>query len=137
MRAAQIVRHHVSPPEPPAKGESADAAAIRYVQSIKVALTEHGALENSKDGAHKQDATFLIGRKDALFFVDCGFCLNAASPQEPFLAIGSGDRPARGVLAYLHEYEPDMPAKKMVRRALEIAARQATGVAPPFDYISL
>ena len=74
------------------------------------------------------DCQALIGVAGELFVLDSDLC--AWRPLCGYAAIGSGEGPAR---TSLHETEKLLP-KTRLKRALERASQETTGVRPPFTF---
>lgn len=75
-----------------------------------------------------EDCQALIGVAGALFIMESDLCFWRTL--EDFSAIGSGAGPARTSLCETQKLQP----RTRLKRALERAAKETTGVRPPFTY---
>lgn len=126
-RFESVMRYSVEIPRLRKGQDPGHWANVDLAYEIRKALVNDGYTCTS--GAFEiEDCEALIGVAGELFILTADLC--AWRPLTSFAAVGSGEGPAR---TSLHETAKLQPRTRL-KRALERAAAETTGVRPPFTY---
>ncbi len=125
-RFEALMRYAVDVPRYRKGTDPAQWANIDLAYEIRKAHINDGYA--SEAGAFVIDAQALVGVAGELFVMEEDLCFWRMA--EDYAAIGSGQGPAR---TSLHETAKLQPRTRL-KRALERAAKETTGVRPPFVY---
>jgi ATP-dependent protease HslVU (ClpYQ) peptidase subunit len=126
-RYESVMRYLVEIPRLKKGVDPAQWANVDLAYEIRRAHVNDGFVHDS-GFFEMEGCEALIGVAGELFIMSADLC--AWRPLCGYAAIGSGEGPAR---SSLHETEKLQP-KTRLRRALERAASETTGVRPPFTY---
>lgn len=126
-RYESVMRYLVEIPRFRKGTDPAQWANVDLAYEIRKAHINDGYVHDS--GAFEiKECQALIGVAGELFVMDSDLC--AWRTLCGYAAIGSGEGPAR---SSLHETEKLLPRTRL-KRALERASQETTGVRPPFTY---
>lgn len=131
-RFGQILRYHVSWPEPPPPGADLFSFVVTdVVEAMRTALRAHGALGSDGRGEKGGMCLFAIGGK--IFGIADDF--KVMTQPEPFAAIGAARLIALGSL-YSTQGFTDLTPEQRVRLALEAAQTFSPAVREPFTFVT-
>jgi len=129
FRMGQILQHHLEVREPEKK-ESDDAFMVcAFIEAVRECLKDKGftKIENNQE----EGGFFLVGYAGTLYQVTGDFQINSST--EGLDAFGCGDDYALGAMKALE----DLPPRKRIKKALEIAAHFSGAVCAPFRVLKL
>jgi len=125
-RMYDVLQYHLK--VQPQDGESDHEYMIcQFAEAVRATLKEHGVakIENNVE----KGGIFLVGYRGHLYWADSDFQIS--EDIDGYDACGCGQEFALGAMMALEE----LPPKKRIRRALEIAAHFSGGVMEPFTVI--
>lgn len=129
-RMGQILRYHVTLPEPPKRGGLHRHMVTSVVPVIRDAFKAHGWMSaNPNEPNRDAGGAFLIGARRMLFEVASDFQVGHVA--DGYNALGSGYHVALGAF---HASAGRLPRER-ARLALEAAVAHGTHVRPPFRFI--
>lgn len=130
FRMGQLLRYRLTVP----KQHDEDLMTYlcgTFIDAVRRTLSEGGWMTTTN--GVESGGCFLLGYAGRLFQVDSDF--QVAEPASGYAAVGCGDEYAMGALHALRDRVP-IPEDRL-RFALEAAAEFSTGVAGPFEYVSV
>lgn len=128
FRVRDIVRYAFSPPIWDRVSDIMQLMTVRFVGSLRQALSDHGA--EMKEGEDDPGSSMLVAIDGYLFHIENDFQVGISS--DGYDAAGAGAGPALGVLFATKRFGP----KHRVTSALEAAERHSAGVRGPFHIVS-
>lgn len=131
-RIGQILRYHVTWPEPPTRPEAFEGFLVtEVVPEVRRALETGGAMRT--ENGQTRGGHFLLAWGGQLFGILEDFCV--VRPHLPYAAIGAGKQAAYGALEILAD-QPALSLENRVQRALEVAQTYNPWVRAPFCLVS-
>lgn len=103
-----------------------------FIDAIIACFKDGGYIQ--KENESLIGGTFLVGYKGKLYNISSDF--QVGETEDNFDAVGCGDDIARGAMYILEKHTSLQPEEKL-KLALEAVNRFSTGVAPPFNIVSL
>lgn len=132
FRVGQLLRYASDLPEQSNKKDDMAYMVTDFVDSIKNAQRDHGALRRDSE-IEEHDAEFLVGYKGKLYIIESDF--QVCRPIENYAAIGSGAQVALGALYALRD--SSISPQNKIQLALNAASEYCAGVRPPFVILKL
>ncbi|MCC6315425.1 MAG: hypothetical protein IT337_15580 [Thermomicrobiales bacterium] len=127
MRANNVLRHNFTPPpHHPAETEDVTYIALHVVDALRETFKAAGVAKISESVEQNGESTFMIGYRGKLYKIAHDWA--TVQIAAPYLAIGSGQEYAYGVLFATEKKNP----RNRITTALEAASTFDIGCSGPY-----
>ncbi len=132
FRMGQILQHSLTIPKRYEDEDDYEYMTTRFIDAVRDILKEKGYATKKDDG--EIGGVFIVAYKGQLYYIVSDYQVGMRNGS--FESVGCGEPYALGALEAMGS-QASMPGEKMVKKALQVAAKYSSAVSGPFNIISL